>query len=109
MQRFLPGERKKVLFIRTGSFAQRLSVLFDPNSVGAPIMLTGSDRFKDKAIKIIVEKRMDVRLGDPALEAKRTALEAARDLVKSWQEHNQEITRDVQEPSKEQPRGGWEL
>jgi hypothetical protein len=32
----MPGERAKVLFVRKGSFAQRLSVLFVPNSVGSP-------------------------------------------------------------------------
>jgi hypothetical protein len=37
MQRFMPGERTKALFVRKGSFAQRLSVLFFPNSVGASI------------------------------------------------------------------------
>lgn len=76
---------------------------------GQQIMLTGSDQFKDEAIKIMVEKRMDVRLGDPALEARRTSMEAARDLVKPRQERNQEIARDAQKPSKEQSRGGWEL
>lgn len=33
----MPGERTKALFVRKGSFAQRLSVLFVPNSVGTPI------------------------------------------------------------------------
>jgi hypothetical protein len=35
-----------------------------------------------EAIRIMVEKRMDVRLVDPTLEAKRKALEMARDLPK---------------------------
>ncbi len=49
---------------------------------GQTLTLTGSDQFKDEAIRVMVEKRMDVRLADPALEARRKALEAARDVAK---------------------------
>ena len=49
---------------------------------GQTLTLTGSEQFKDEAIRVMVEKRMDVRLADPALEARRKALEAARDVAK---------------------------
>ncbi|VAY89284.1 Relaxase/mobilization nuclease [mine drainage metagenome] len=49
---------------------------------GQTLTLTGSEQFKDEAIRVTVEKRLDVRLADPALEARRKVLEAARDVAK---------------------------
>lgn len=103
---------QRITFSATGAAdreALAAGLLLARQKFGQQIMLTGSDQFKDDAINIMVERRMDVRLGDPVLEARRMALEAARDLVKPRQERTQDIARDVQELSKEQSRGGCEL
>lgn len=63
---------------------------------GQTLTLTGSEQFKDEAIRVMVEKRLDVRLADPALEARRKALEAARDVAKPHhhsRKHAQERNR----------------
>jgi hypothetical protein len=41
---------------------------------GRKITLTGSDAFKEQAIQLMVEKRMDLVLVDPTLKARRQAL-----------------------------------
>lgn len=74
---------------------------------GQTLALTGSEPFKDEAMRVMVEKRLDVRLADPALEARRQALEAARDVAKS---HPRERTQERnQGPEKGWGRGGPEL
>lgn len=45
---------------------------------GQQITLTGSDQFKEAAIRIMVAKGMDIRLTDPTLEIKRQTLESQR-------------------------------
>lgn len=68
---------------------------------GQQLTLTGSEQFKEEAIRVMVEKRMDVRLADPALEAKRRALEAARDLPKGQgKDQGENLTRGRQGPQK---------
>ena len=97
---------KRITFSAAGANdreALAAGLLLARQKFGQQITLTGSDQFKDEAIKIMVQKRMDVRLADPALEAKRQALEAARDLPKPPQ---QDLTRDGNTPSKGPSRGG---
>ena len=78
---------------------------------GQQLTLTGSEQFKEEAIRVMVAKRMDVRLVDPALEAKRRALESARDLPKGQGKgRGENFTRGRQGPQKRPApgKGGME-
>jgi hypothetical protein len=66
---------------------------------GQQITLTGSDHFKDAAIRIMVERRLDIRLADPVLEAKRLVLASARDLSKPRHDLGKNLVKTVDSPS----------
>lgn len=68
---------------------------------GQQLTLTGSEQFKEEAIRVMFEKRLDVRLADPALEAKRRAVEAVRDVPKTQgKDQGENLTRVRQGPQK---------
>lgn len=66
----------------TDTEALAAGLLLARQKFGQQLTLTGSDQFKDAAIRIMVERRLDIRLVDPALEAKRQAMEAQREVSK---------------------------